>query len=178
MVEGGVEEGRWSGGQRGVGVEGESRRKLCRKLSQQCHGEQQCMREIIRMPYRHRTSGNTNKGTEQTLTLTVTMLIRPIHVVPLRNIWPHCKHPVLLLHIFNKLGPICQKNHLYVSTHCVHRWWPIAIYSEYAEKFYRKHVQSVTYRGGVWGVQPPPPPEIPKFWQSWAEFPFPWKIHS
>jgi hypothetical protein len=31
---------------------------------------------------------------------------------------------------------------------------------------------------GVWGVNPPPPPhEIPKFWQSWAEFPVLWKIH-
>jgi hypothetical protein len=24
---------------------------------------------------------------------------------------------------------------------------------------------------------PPPPPGIPKFWQSWAKFPVPWKIH-
>ena len=29
--------------------------------------------------------------------------------------------------------------------------------------------------GGVWGVENPP--EIPKFWQSWAEFPVLWKIH-
>jgi hypothetical protein len=21
------------------------------------------------------------------------------------------------------------------------------------------------------------PPEVPKFWQSWAEFPVPWNIH-
>jgi hypothetical protein len=27
------------------------------------------------------------------------------------------------------------------------------------------------------GVHPPPPEIIPKFWQSLAEFPFPWKIH-
>jgi hypothetical protein len=27
------------------------------------------------------------------------------------------------------------------------------------------------------GGQHPPPPEIPKFWQSWVEFPVPWKIH-
>jgi hypothetical protein len=34
-------------------------------------------------------------------------------------------------------------------------------------------------RVGVWGGggQPPPPPEITEFWQSWAEFPVPWKIH-
>jgi hypothetical protein len=35
------------------------------------------------------------------------------------------------------------------------------------------------YRGvtrGCLGVQPPPP-EIPKFWQSWAKFPVPWNIH-
>jgi hypothetical protein len=30
---------------------------------------------------------------------------------------------------------------------------------------------------GGGGLTPPPPPEIPKFWQSWAEFPVPWKIH-
>jgi hypothetical protein len=29
-------------------------------------------------------------------------------------------------------------------------------------------------RGVVSGVETPPPP---KFWQSWAEFPVPWKIH-
>ena len=35
---------------------------------------------------------------------------------------------------------------------------------------------AVAYRGGgIWGVQTPL--EIPKFWQSWAEFPVPWKIH-
>jgi hypothetical protein len=27
------------------------------------------------------------------------------------------------------------------------------------------------------GFKPPPPPQISKFWQSWAEFPVPWKIH-
>jgi hypothetical protein len=31
-------------------------------------------------------------------------------------------------------------------------------------------------REGVWGVQTPPE-IIPKFWQSRAEFPVPWKIH-
>jgi hypothetical protein len=31
----------------------------------------------------------------------------------------------------------------------------------------------VVYEGGV----QPPPPEIPKFCQSWAEFPVPWNIH-
>jgi hypothetical protein len=41
----------------------------------------------------------------------------------------------------------------------------------------RRHLCPVEYRGGrVWGVQTPPP-EILKFWQSWAEFPVPWKIH-
>jgi hypothetical protein len=30
-------------------------------------------------------------------------------------------------------------------------------------------------RGVVWGVQIPP--EISKFWQSWAECPVPWKTH-
>jgi hypothetical protein len=34
---------------------------------------------------------------------------------------------------------------------------------------------AVAHRGGL-GVQPPPP-EIPKFWQSWTQFPVPWKIH-
>jgi hypothetical protein len=36
---------------------------------------------------------------------------------------------------------------------------------------------SVAYLGGrgVWGGSNPP--EILKFWQSWAEFPVPWKIH-
>jgi hypothetical protein len=29
---------------------------------------------------------------------------------------------------------------------------------------------------GVWGVQTPPPEISPKFWQSRAEFPVPWKI--
>jgi hypothetical protein len=31
-------------------------------------------------------------------------------------------------------------------------------------------------RGVIEGSKSPPP-EIPKFWQSWAEFPVPWKIH-
>jgi hypothetical protein len=35
----------------------------------------------------------------------------------------------------------------------------------------------VVYRRGWFGGVQPPPPEIPKFWQSWAEFPIPWKIH-
>jgi hypothetical protein len=37
---------------------------------------------------------------------------------------------------------------------------------------------AVAYRGGrVWGAQPPPPREITKFWQSWAEFLVPWNKH-
>ena len=41
----------------------------------------------------------------------------------------------------------------------------------------RRHVVGVYsgVPGGGLGVQTPP--EIPKFWQSWAEFPVPWKIH-
>jgi hypothetical protein len=32
---------------------------------------------------------------------------------------------------------------------------------------------------GFWGSNSRPlPPEIPKFWQSWAEFPVPWKVYS
>ena len=31
---------------------------------------------------------------------------------------------------------------------------------------YSPRYGSVAYRGGVWGVQTPPPPEITKFWQS------------
>jgi hypothetical protein len=31
--------------------------------------------------------------------------------------------------------------------------------------------------GEFWGFNTPLPPEIPKFWQTWAEFPVPWKIH-
>jgi hypothetical protein len=34
---------------------------------------------------------------------------------------------------------------------------------------------SVPREGGGWGVQTPP--EIPKFWQTWAKFPVQWKIH-
>jgi hypothetical protein len=36
---------------------------------------------------------------------------------------------------------------------------------------------AVAYRGGDLGGPEPPPPEIPKFWQSVAEFPVPRKIH-
>jgi hypothetical protein len=38
-------------------------------------------------------------------------------------------------------------------------------------------MQSVAYRegGGGWGVQSHT--EIPNFWQTYAEFPVPWKIH-
>jgi hypothetical protein len=42
---------------------------------------------------------------------------------------------------------------------------------------YRIAVANRGWRGGV-GVQLPPPPEIPNFWQSQAELPVPWKIHS
>jgi hypothetical protein len=39
--------------------------------------------------------------------------------------------------------------------------------------------RSVAYRGVVWGGgSNPPPPEIPRFCQSWAEFPVPWNIHQ
>jgi hypothetical protein len=30
---------------------------------------------------------------------------------------------------------------------------------------------------GLGGSNTPPPPEILMFWQSWAEFTVPWKIH-
>jgi hypothetical protein len=38
-------------------------------------------------------------------------------------------------------------------------------------------LQWCTKGGGGWGFNPTPP-EIPKFWQNWTEFPVPWKIHS
>jgi hypothetical protein len=40
------------------------------------------------------------------------------------------------------------------------------------------YLVTVVYRGGEGGLGfQTPPTEIPKFWQSWAEFPVPWKIH-
>jgi hypothetical protein len=55
----------------------------------------------------------------------------------------------------------------------------------YPKECNRPHsvVQRTAVRGthGLSGVPrggfKPPSPEIPKFWQSWAEFPVPWKIH-
>jgi hypothetical protein len=42
---------------------------------------------------------------------------------------------------------------------------------------FHAHMQWRTEVGG-WVFKPPPlPPEIPKFYQSWAEFPVPWNIH-
>jgi hypothetical protein len=55
----------------------------------------------------------------------------------------------------------------------------LPIYKPVLHRLYSTTQGSGVPRGeGGWGVQTPPPhPEIPKFWQSWAKFPVPWKIH-
>jgi hypothetical protein len=71
---------------------------------------------------------------------------------------------------------------LFRKTHC-NTWLRIAfpitdtsniLKLEAAEN--TRRAACVEQRRAERGVQTPPP-EIPKFWQSWAELPIPWKIH-
>ena len=72
-----------------------------------------------------------------------------------------------ILHHSRKLSSLSKQVNLNLA---------ICTVSLVTDWLYRLVQGSGVPRGRVWGVQTPPP-EIPKFWQSWAEFPVPWKIH-
>ena len=55
------------------------------------------------------------------------------------------------------------------------RWRIYSLKCDSPNVFY--YTQWRTEWGGGWWWCSNPPPEIPKFWQSWAECPVPWKIH-
>jgi hypothetical protein len=96
------------------------------------------------------------------------------------------RHTGVWLHTASKLSPFSYKKPCvypvirFQDTYpvsAVH--WPSPRFSDYFHHLFcngaRVPLQSIQRR--TEGGFNPPPPEIPKFWQSWAEFPVPWKIH-
>ena len=79
----------------------------------------------------------------------------------LKIVWTVLKVCELTLDTLLLLDPLLRWTDRYTALFHCSLWW---------------RSWSVAYRGGG-GLGCSNPPEIPKFWQSWAEFPVPWKIH-